>query len=192
MCMRCLFYVLMCRSLSAPTRVRQSQIRMQTNELNLYLLCLCYDRLSVALDGKRGTERKRHEKLNVFRSVLKFLKRIYQTTSCFEHWVKMTIIFFILILLFTCSATQCKHLFEMKCVTFLLTLILISGYVPYFLFIRTILRFSLCSMTFEKYVKFWHIPTYPLNAYVCLYTMMDGDHLNSPKCMCVQVNSVCV
>lgn len=170
-------------SLSAPARVRQSQIRMSTNRAIFTLFMLWSFEFAALKNGKRGRDReweKESRKTERFANCTETLKRIYQ--NIVFRAVEWNGHHFIIYCLFV-PTTQCKYLLEEKCVTFLLTL---SRYdstwfqVMFHIFI-SFQRFSLfrCSMTFEKYVKFWHIPTYPhwMCMYFYTYTMMDGDQV---------------
>lgn len=115
-----------------------------------------------------------------------------------DEW-KWPSFYYFRVVLFVCFvARHNASLFirnEMRYIS-LLTFIRFQVMFQLFFFLFSLLRFSLFlhSMTFEKYVKFWHIPTNPLQC-ICISIYYDGwrSYANRHKCICAgKVLCACV
>lgn len=163
-CMRSFFYVLICGTLSlcANAGKKESHLRVQTNVviyIYIYFVFVMIVQIEHSADEWRVSEweKEREKAIERFAKCIEILQRIYKNIV-FWAMNEVTIIFYYCLSFVRHNANILYwKRNELYAWNISLDFDSISGYVPYFLFFPTN---SLWSMTFEKYVKFWHIPTY--------------------------------
>lgn len=163
------------------------RVRYACRATELYLLCLCYDRLSSQRwRTERGAE-KESRKTERFANCTETLKRIYQ--NIVFRAVEWNGHHFIIYCLFV-PTTQCKYLLEEKCVTFLLTLIRFG--------FRLCSIFSFHSNDSLSFAVQWHLKNmsnFDTFRHIHIECACISIHIlwwMEIKCMCVQVNSLSV